>query len=192
MPQDLSASTLEAVRKSLTVTSFMILVYHFADGNFTEVKGVANSADALAIKLPLTNVIFNNPDRLLYVVWGVMIWMMFRYFQLGAWQNFKKSFWEDWGEVLLNRSDKCKKWIEENITNNSTSKVRVTSVTPIGNGHAKVIVFDSSDNETVYCVEMVNVLRDNRIILSTLFLKGSAATFVLPIFLWFLAMTHLI
>jgi len=93
MTQDLSASTLEAVRRNMTVMSFMIIVFFFA-GGYLPSTGVA-------IKLPLSDIKFTNPERLLYVLWMMMAWWTYRYFALGAWSGFKEGFGVDMAKVLM-------------------------------------------------------------------------------------------
>jgi hypothetical protein len=88
MTDDLSANTLEAVRKSMTVMSFMIIVYYFAGGHIPNGE--------IAIKLPLSNVTFEKPERLMYALWLVMAWWVYRYFSLGAYSEFKESFKSEW------------------------------------------------------------------------------------------------
>lgn len=88
MTDDLSANTLEAVRKSMTVMSFMIIVYYFAGGHIPNGE--------IAIKLPLSNVTFENPERLMYALWLVMAWWVYRYFVLGAYDELKGGFRKEW------------------------------------------------------------------------------------------------
>ena len=84
MTQDLSANTLEAVRKSMTVMSFMVILFYFAGGHIPEGGAV--------IKLPLSNVEFTKPERLLYLLWVMMV---YRYFALGARDDYRKEFYGD-------------------------------------------------------------------------------------------------
>lgn len=84
MTQDLSANTLETVRKNMTVMSFMIIVFFFAGGHIPDT--------GVILKLPLSNIEFAKPERLLYVLWVMMAWWIYRYFTLGAWSEFVKWF----------------------------------------------------------------------------------------------------
>ncbi|MBA6353175.1 hypothetical protein H4J45_07415 [Colwellia sp. BRX10-6] len=98
MTQDLSASTLEAIRRNITVMSFMIIVFFFA-GGYLPVTGDA-------IKLPLSDVKFNNPERLLYVLWMMMMaWWTYRYFALGAWGGFRGVVDSEWEHLPRKFSD---------------------------------------------------------------------------------------
>lgn len=84
MTQDLSANTLEAVRRNMTVMSFMVIVFFFAGGHIPD--------GGVTLKLFLSNIEFTKPDRLLYVLWVMMGWWVYRYFTLSAWSDFKRKF----------------------------------------------------------------------------------------------------
>jgi len=88
MTQDLSANTLEAVRKNMTVMSFMIILFFFAGGHIPDT--------GVVIKLPLSNVEFDKPERLLYILWMMMVWWTYRYFALDSWSLSRKDFDDEW------------------------------------------------------------------------------------------------
>lgn len=178
MTDDLSANTLEAVRKSMTVMSFMVIVYYFAGGHIP--------SGEIAIKLPLSNVTFAKPERLMYALWLVMAWWVYRYFSLGAYGEFKDAFRKEWEQSP-------RKYI-------SVSKLIMATVMPPKDGWRGGISGISQDRANVSCNYTVtlgdgtgstlnNELTVWRIRLVIVTAYPSTLTFALPLILIVVAAT---
>jgi len=94
--QDLSANTLETARKNMTVISFMIIVFFFTGGHVPDGN--------ILIKFPLSNVQFENPERMIYILWAVMFWWTYRYFSLGAVRLIDQGISDDLCEMISHDS----------------------------------------------------------------------------------------
>jgi len=86
--EDVSVNTLDGVRKNLSTVSFLVIVYFFVDASPITEK----------FKLSLLSVQVNKPENLVIILWALMGWWVFRYFQTGAYRVFKKDFEK---EVIL-------------------------------------------------------------------------------------------
>ena len=89
--EDVSVNTLDGVRKNLSTVSFLVIVYFFIDASLITDK----------FKLSLLNVHVNKPENLIMVLWALMAWWVFRYFQTGAYRVFKEDFEKEVVHVLI-------------------------------------------------------------------------------------------
>ena len=71
-------------RRNLSVLALSIIIFYLADGEFTE----------STVRLQVINVQFSNPQILVFFVWGLLGWSMFRYWLIhqGEW---KKDFYAE-------------------------------------------------------------------------------------------------
>ena len=109
---DISSNNLETVRRNLTVMPFMIVLFDIADGKLT--NGL--------FKLGIINVEFEQPIYLFFALIGLIIWYQVRYFQLGAYREFKKNFIFELN-LLLNNDKKLKEKIKKHISKKIEIKI---------------------------------------------------------------------
>lgn len=95
MTQDLSASTLETVRRNMTVMSFLIIVFHVAEGYLIDGS----------VRLLIINVEFLEPQRLVYILLGLLGWWLYRYFSLGALEEYKNGLSSECYNYLMTQED---------------------------------------------------------------------------------------
>jgi hypothetical protein len=171
MTQDLSASTLEAVRKSMTVMSFMIIIFFLAGGHIP--------ASGVAIKLPLSNVVFDKPERLLYALWVLMAWWVYRYFVLDALADFKEGFSIDLAATLMRVNGELKNDVHRYILNSDKLQdgytIRYNKKSAYGD-----IVIGNSSGGYVHEIKLKSKVRPFDYF-STVTRGGSAVTFSLPL-----------
>ena len=164
MTQVLSANTLEAVRRNMTVMSFMIIVFFFAGGQIPET--------GVVIKLPLSNVEFTKPERLLYVLWIMMAWWTYRYFALGAWSGFKKDFsGEAPNRIYSSKIRWLVSWLLPDVSINHATQLNINLDTNIVNltaNGSKIKEAEDYFSKRVLCIYIAAT-------------RPSFATFILPI-----------
>jgi len=88
--EDVSVNTLDGVRKNLSTVSFLVIVYFFIDASPISEK----------LKLSLLSVQVNKPENLMIILWALMGWWVFRYFQTGAYRAFKEDFEKEVVHIL--------------------------------------------------------------------------------------------
>lgn len=92
--QNLSENSVEGVRKVLSIMSFMIIVFFFADGQLL--------SENQNVKLGIINVEFKNSKNLLITLYAIYGWFIFRYFNLKAFSLLKESVISDIKHYVLN------------------------------------------------------------------------------------------
>jgi len=71
-------------RRNLTVLAFSIIVFFMAKGSFT----------SNVVRLQVINVEFAKPEILVYFVWGLLVWFVFRYWLTNQ-GDWKKAFYTE-------------------------------------------------------------------------------------------------
>lgn len=80
-------------RKNLVITSLSIILFFLSGASFEDNQ----------VRLSLINVTFKNPDILIYFIWILFGWFLFRYWQIhrGSWiPNFQRDISEEHVQVL--------------------------------------------------------------------------------------------
>lgn len=77
-------------RKNLIILSISIILFYLADGTI----------DGNVIRLPIINIKFNNPSALIYFIWTLLAWFLYRY-----WLNWQRTWREPFIRELNNFND---------------------------------------------------------------------------------------
>jgi len=177
--QNLSENSVEGVRKTLSIMSFLVIVFFFADGQLP--------TDVQKVKLNIISVEFNKSIHLLYTLFFMYAWFVVRYFHLGALRILRD-------ETIEN--------IKHYVKNSKSGKDELTASfysTFVPDGGARKgeigeyeVVFEA-DNNLVISRYIKRLAQNNKYQLEgkdflkiqkkVLFLYGAHLTFVFPLLL---------
>lgn len=188
---DISSDDLVAVRNRLTGLSFAISVYYLFGGKVmpSEVvlnycKGIMPDFDmssAVFIIIPLTNVVFCDGSNLIYVLWVLMGWWLFRYLTLGSWDGYQKRLKRDIASALM-----------QDISTKEEVKMQINR---IDSSHGYSLIYEnrsdglyinlcnSNSEAMLYEVKIPKSKLNMKVIFIVIFFRSSTLTFFLPLLL---------